>query len=142
MNYRLIAAAIVVILGIGLGLVLWNTFSNQPSQRQLNIREVEWTLEGDYLAMHISIENVGTTPVVVEAIGVRRETAGSPEYIDDDPEDMHNAENSIPGGAALTFKWNSTSGAAPFNFLQWDNTYVIKVTFQGGTTERAVIASA
>jgi len=141
MNYKLIIAAIVVVLGIGIGLLLWNTFPNQPSQSQLIIGDVEWMLDGDYLAVYIPIENVGTVPVTIESISVRRDTAGSTEYIYNDPEDVSSASDVIAGGGRATFKWNAVRGSAPFDFLQWDNTYVIKVKFHGGSLEKTVTAS-
>jgi len=141
MNYRLLALAVVIIGGISLGFVWWNSFY-QPQGAQLVIDEVEWGLQGDYTTMSIPVRNLGEYPVTITSISVREDALGSTEYTDNDPLGVTSGSNDIAGGGGDTFEWNAGSGSAPFNFLQSGKTYVIKVTTGTGFVEKTVTAPA
>jgi len=129
----------MLIVGFGLGFAVNNLFTPGPGRElrsQLLINEIEWSFEGDFLIMHIPIDNVGTIPVTIESIGVRKNATGSTEYVDLNPIGIYSGTNGIAPGGAETFAWNSTSGSAPFDFLLPGNTYIVKVTVYDGTFER------
>ena len=73
-----------MVVAIGIGVVLWNSFSQDQPQGEtgLLIDEVEWILEGDYRTMSIPIRNVAVHPVTIESIRVRESAFGSTEYTD------------------------------------------------------------
>lgn len=127
----------MLIVGFGLGFAANNLFTpGRDLRSQLLINEIEWSFEGDFLTMHIPIDNIGTTPVTIESIGVRKNATGSTEYVDLDPTGIYSETNGIAPGGAETFTWNSTSGSAPFDFLLLGNTYIVKVTVYDGIFER------
>jgi len=141
LNLKLLGAVVVIVLGIGIGVVLWNTFSqNQQQGSQLLIDEVEWIWEGDYRTMSIPIRNVGGYHVTIESISVRENVLGSTEYSDNGPMGITSGTNEIASGGADTFRWNVGSGSAPFDFLQPEKTYVIKVTTGTGFYEKTITA--
>jgi len=133
----------MLIVGFGLGFAVNNLFTPGPKgelRSQLLINEIEWSFEGDFWIMHIRIDNVGTMPVTIESIGVRKNATGSTEYVDLNPIGIYSGTNDIAPGGAETFTWNSTSGSAPFDFLLPGNTYIVKVTVYDGTFERTTRA--
>ena len=141
-NLKLIGAVVVVVVAIGIGVVLWNAFSQDQPQGEtgLLIDEVEWMWEGDYRTMSIPIRNVAVYPVTIESISVRENAFGSTEYTDNDPIGISSGTNEIGAGGADTFKWNVGRGSAPFEFLQPGKTYVIKVTTGTDFCEKTVTA--
>jgi len=134
---------IMLIIGFGLGFAINNSFFQGPGRElrsQLLINEIEWRFEGDFLTMHIPIDNIGTITVSIESIGVRKNVTGSTEYVDSNPVGEYSGTNSIAAGGGETFEWNATSGSAPFDFLLPGNTYVVKVTVHDGFFERTTTA--
>ncbi len=126
-----------LIVGFGLGFAANNLFTpGRDLRSQLLINEIEWSFEGDFLTMHIPIDNIGTMPVTIESIGVRKNATGSTEYVDLNPIGIYSETNGIAPRGAETFTWNSTSGSAPFDFLLLGNTYIVKVTVYDGIFER------
>jgi len=76
----------MLIVGFGLGFAANNLFTpGRDLRSQLLINEIEWGFEGDFLTMHILIDNIGTMPVTIESIGVRKNVTGSTEYVDLNP---------------------------------------------------------
>jgi hypothetical protein len=133
----------MLIVGLVLGFAANNVFnpgSGRELRSQLLINDIEWRFEGDFLVMHIPVENIGTMPVSVESIGVREDVTGSTEYVDLNPRGINSGSNGIASGGAETFAWNATSGSAPFDFLLPGNTYVVKVTVHDGIFERTTTA--
>ena len=131
----------MLIVGFGLGFAANNLFTpGRDLRSQLLINEIEWGFEGDFLTMHILIDNIGTMPVTIESIGVRKNVTGSTEYVDLNPIGIYSGTNGIAPGGAEIFAWNSTSGSAPFDFLLPGNTYIVKVTVYDGIFERTTTA--
>ena len=133
----------MLIVGLVLGFAVNNVFNPGPARElrsQLLINDIEWSFEGDFLIMHIPIDNIGTMPVSVESIGVREDATGSTEYVDLNPIGIYSESNDIASGGGETFAWNATSGSAPFDFLRPGNTYIVKVTVHDGIFERTTTA--
>ena len=142
MNLKVVVAAAIIVVIVALGLAFSNFFQN-PNQAtaDLLIDEVEWIVDGEYVAMSIPIRNVGGMPVTIESISVRKNAPGSTEYTDNNPIGIASGTESIASGGADTFYWNSDKGSAPFDFLQLGETYVIKVTTgTGASFEKTVTA--
>lgn len=84
---RCIALGVVLFVGgFGLGFAVNSIFYPSGTMgTQLYIGEIEWSLEGDSLTMHIPIDNVGGFPVTIQSISVRENVTGSTEYTDSNP---------------------------------------------------------
>jgi len=144
MDTRCIVLGVVLfVAGFGLGFAANNIFNQSSSGilgTQLSIGEIEWSLVGDSLTMHIPIDNVGTVPVTIQTISVRKNATGSTEYSDLNPTGIFSGSDSIAPGGSDTFEWNATLGLAPFDFLLPGNTYVIKVIVYDGYYQRTTTA--
>ncbi len=144
MDTKCFALGIILLaVGFGLGFALNDVFNPGPAgglRSQLLIREIEWSLEGDFLTMRIPIDNVGGMPVSIQSISVRENFTGSTEYVDSDPIGLSSGTADITSGGGDTFEWNATSGSAPFDFLLVGKTYIVKVTVFDGFFERTTTA--
>ncbi len=142
MDTKCIALGVVLfVAGFGLGFAVNNIFqSSGTTGTRLIIGEIEWSLEGDFFTMYIPIDNVGTIPVTIQSISVRKNVTGATEYTDSNPIGINSGSESIAAGGSDTFKWNSTLGTAPFDFLLPGNTYVVKVTVFDGYYQKTTTA--
>lgn len=136
-------AGILFVVGFGLGFAVNNMFYPRETMgTRLVIGEIEWSLEGDFLTMYIPIDNVGTIPVTIQSISVRENVTGASEYTDLNPRGVNGGSDSIAAGGGDTFEWNSTRGAAPFDFLLPGKVYVVKITVFDGYYQETTAAPA
>lgn len=139
----ILLGVVLFVTGFGLGFAANNMFNpnlNTNLGSRLVINDIEWSFEGDFLIMRIPIDNIGTIPVTIQSISVRKNATGSPEYADLNPVGIYSGTNDIAAGGGDTFEWNATRGSAPFDFLLPDNTYVIKVTVFDGYYQKTTTA--
>ena len=142
MDAKCLALGVVLFaVGFGLGFAVNNIFRpGGTTGTQLYIGEIEWGWGGDYLTMHIPIDNFGGFPVTIHSISVRENAAGSTEYTDSNPAGVFSGTADIAPGGSETFEWNAVRGSAPFDFLLPGNTYVVTVRVFDGHYQRTTTA--
>jgi len=139
----ILLGAILLTGGFGLGFAANNLFTSGLRGNlgtQLSIGEIEWLFEDDFLIMRIPINNIGTMPVTIQSINVRKDVTGSIEYTDSNPIGIFSGSGAIASGGGDTFEWNAIRGSAPFDFLSPGNTYVIKIVVFDGYYQRTATA--
>jgi hypothetical protein len=78
-------------------------------------------------------------PNSIHSIRVRKDAAGSTEYAWMDPTSINN-ENVIAGEGSDIFDWNVIRGNAPIDYLQPDQTYVVKVIGYESSAQKTTTA--
>lgn len=139
----IVLAIVTLAIGIGIGIGAGITLSSGPgidlTAANLEISDIEWSLEGDYPTIHITVKNTGTMPISIDSISVRRNVAGATEYVWANPTST-NDKNAIAGGGIDVFDWNIMKGNAPYEFLSSGGMYIVKVSGQGSYAEETTTA--
>jgi hypothetical protein len=84
-------------------------------------------------------DNRRNMPNSIHSIRVRKDAAGSTEYAWMDPTSINN-ENVIAGEGSDIFDWNVIRGNAPIDYLQPDQTYVVKVIGYESSAQKTTTA--
>ncbi len=103
-SLALAALVIGIVIGLGAGITLNSGIeANIAETAQLEIQEIEWGLEDDYLTIYITVGNNADKSTPIHSISVRRNVAGSVEYVWPNPTSVHGHEAVVAGGATDTF---------------------------------------